>query len=81
MAKKAKKPQNKLPPVRRFKMGESLHNETFLFGLGYQITKKMRFIKIEYKNKIFKIKHSEFLKFVDKIRVSHGYEPIIKPRS
>jgi len=76
-----RKKKNKLPPVRRFEMGASLHNETFLLNLGYKITRTMRYIKVETAKKTFFLQQSEFYKFVDKIRVENGYEPIIKPRS
>ena len=76
-----RKKKNNLPPVRRFEVGASLHNETFLLSLGYKISKTVRYILIETKNKKYKVNKENFYAFVDKIRIKHGYEPIIKPKS
>jgi len=69
-----------LPQIRKFEMGASLHNEQFLNQLGYAVSHTIKHIIVGKNNKKLYLTRKPFPEFVDKLRVDHGFEPIIKPR-
>jgi len=75
-----RKRKPKLPQIRKFEIGASLNNETFLFEFGYRVIKTLKNIIVIKNNKKTYLTRKTYPEFVDKIRVDHGLEPIIKPR-